>query len=192
VAVAAAVAVAGTVEALRLLRTGRPAAWRPLAAAMAAPLGWLGFVAWVGARLHRWDGYFQVQRRWGSVFDFGHRTAQDLWRLFGTGKPVLLGQVLVACVLLAYVVAWLVALAHRQPLPFLVLSTALMVIAFGDAAQFSSRARFLLPAFPLLIPVAAGLARIRNRLALAAVLLGAAGFSALSGAYLVYAFASPP
>jgi hypothetical protein len=68
----------------------------------------------------------------------------------------------------------------------------MVVIALGDAAYFSSRARFLLPAFPLLLPIASGLARLRNRAVLVAVLASAAGVSALYGAYVILYAPSPP
>ena len=166
--------------------------WRPVVAAALAPAGWLGFVAWTALRLHRWDAYFQIQALWKTRFDFGHTTAADFKMLFTRGTPVNLYVPVVGCVLIAAVVLLAATVAQRQPLPFLVLSLVMVVIALGDAAYFSSRARFLLPAFPLLLPIASGLARLRNRAVLVSVLASAAACSALYGAYVVLYAPSPP
>jgi len=174
------------------LPTGRVPLWRPVSAALVAPLGWLGFVAWTGLRLHHWNAYFQIQALWKSRFDFGHTTAADFKMLLTRGTPVNLYVPVVGCVLIAAVVVLAATVAQRQPLPFVVLSVVMVVIALGDAAYFSSRARFLLPAFPLLLPIASGLARMRNRTVLTAVLASATVVSAMYGAYVLLYAPSPP
>jgi hypothetical protein len=172
--------------------TGRAALWRPVGAALVAPLGWLGFVAWTGLRLHHWNAYFQIQALWKSRFDFGHTTGADFKMLLTRSTPVNLYVPVAGCVLIAAVVLLAATVAQRQPLPFVVLSLVMVVIAIGDAAYFSSRARFLLPAFPLLLPIASGLSRMRNRTVLTAVLASAALVSALYGAYVLLYAPSPP
>jgi hypothetical protein len=166
--------------------------WQPLVAAVLAPVGWVGFVAWTALRLHSWNAYFQIQALWKTRFDFGHTTGADFKMLFTRSTPVNLYVPVVGCVLIAAVVLLVATVAQRQPLPFVVLSMIMVVIALGDAAYFSSRARFLLPAFPLLLPIASGLARLRNRAVLVAVLASAAGVSALYGAYVILYAPSPP
>ncbi|WP_377270420.1 hypothetical protein [Peterkaempfera sp. SMS 1(5)a] len=207
VAVAAAVCAGAAVELVTLLRrnrtadsagtTGlsrhRPAGWwRPLLGAVLAPLGWLGFVGWVGLRLGRWNGYFQVQLLWRSRFDWGTSTLHDLRLLFVHAQPVTLGRLVVACVLFGAVVLFALSLVHRQALPLLVFSAVILVIALGDAAYFPSRARFLLPAFPLLLPVATALARVRSRASTAILLSAATAFSAVYGGYLVFVCQTAP
>lgn len=179
-------------SALPSAPAGRAPLWRPVTAALVAPLGWLGFVAWTGLRLHHWNAYFQIQALWKSRFDFGHTTAADFKMLLTRGTPVNLYIPVVGCVLIAAVVLLAATVAQRQPLPFVVLSLVMVVIALGDAAYFSSRARFLLPAFPLLLPIASGLARMRNRTVLTAVLAAAALVSAMYGAYVLLYAPSPP
>ena len=177
----------------REIRPEQPTAlWRPVTAALISPLGWLGFVAWTGLRLHEWNAYFRIQALWKSRFDFGHTTGADFRILFTRSTPVNLYIPVGACVLIAAVVLLAATAAQRQPLPFLVVSLVMVVISVGDAAYFSSRARFLLPAFPLLLPLASGLARTRNRAVLAAVLVAATAVSALYGAYLMLYSPSPP
>jgi hypothetical protein len=71
-----------------------------------------------------------------------------------------------------------------------VLSGALLLVALGGSGFFESKPRFLLPAFPLLLPLARGLAQTaRTRPWHATVLVATlAGFGYLYGAYLlVYA-----
>jgi hypothetical protein len=171
---------------------GEPELWRVVVAVVAAPLGWLGFVAWTGLRLHTWDAYFRIQALWHSRFNFGKTTAHDFKHLFTTAEPVGLYYPVVAGILIAAAVLFFTTVAQRQPLPFVVFTFVMMVIALGDAAYFGSRARFLLPAFPLLIPVAAGLTRVRTRATLIAALIAGTLCSGLYGAYmLLYSPAAP-
>ncbi|WP_370086509.1 hypothetical protein [Streptacidiphilus sp. MAP12-16] len=174
------------------LPLGRTRLWRPAVAAVLAPMGWLGFVAWTGLRLHRWDAYFRIQALWRTRFDFGHTTAADFKMLFTRDTPVNLYFPMVGCMLIAAAVLLVITFAQRQPLSWLVFSLVIIVITLGDAAYFSSRGRFLLPAFPLLLPIATALVRLRNRITLIAVLASGTGLSALYGAYLMLYSPSPP
>ncbi|WP_052441573.1 hypothetical protein [Streptacidiphilus anmyonensis] len=162
-----------------------PELWRPLVAIIVAPLGWVGFVAWTGLRLHTWDAYFRIQALWHSKFDFGKSTAHDFKHLFTTAQGVGLYYPVVAGILIAAAVLFFTTVAQRQPLSFVVFTMVIMVIAFGDTAYFGSRARFLLPAFPLLIPIAAGLVRVRTRATLIAALVAGTVCSGLYGAYML-------
>jgi hypothetical protein len=87
----------------------------------------------------------------------------------------------------AGVLLFALLLADRAPLPLLVHSGVLLLIAVGGSGFFESKPRFLLPAFPLLIPFAR--ARVRTARARpwhATVVVGAlAGLSFGYGAYLV-------
>ncbi|MDT0542032.1 glycosyltransferase family 39 protein [Streptomyces lonegramiae] len=173
-------------------RAPEEARWRPCLGAAIAPLGWLGFIAWVGDRLGRWDGYFAVQMLWHSRFDWGVSTVRQVWRACLHPTSVPLTWVVVTLVLCAAVFLGAVVVARRQPLPLLVYSVVLLAIAVGDSSFFGVRARFLLPAFPLLLPVAACLARVRSGGVRVALLSTAAVLSALYGAYLVFADAHAP
>ncbi|MFJ9415877.1 hypothetical protein ACIRPT_17110 [Streptomyces sp. NPDC101227] len=168
-----------------------PAASRLLAAALLAPLGWLGYVAWVGLRLHRPDGYFAVQKMWRNVWDGGAETLRSLRSVLGYQARPQLFLVLVSLVLLASVVLFLLSLAGRQPLPLLLFSGALLTIVLGSGGVYFPRARFLLPGFPLLLPLALALARTRRRTA-ALTLGGAALASAYLGAYMTLVYPGAP
>ncbi|MFF5701893.1 hypothetical protein ACFY7H_05270 [Streptomyces sp. NPDC012794] len=178
-----AVAAAVTVLALRelVVRGNRaPAVW---AAGLLAPAGWAAYVVAVGAHRHDPLGYFTVQRQWGSRFDFGGGTLETAWRALSGGPVTIPAGVTLAALAAAGLLAVL-AVLDRTPLPLLVYAGTLLVITFGGAGFFESKPRFLLPAFPLLLPVAAALAKARPRTAVA-VTAGLAGLSYGYGAYLL-------
>ncbi|GAA0322984.1 glycosyltransferase family 39 protein [Streptomyces polychromogenes] len=177
-----AVAAAVSAVALReLLRGGRaPAVW---AAGLLAPAGWTAYVVAVGVRRHEPLGYFTVQRQWGSRFDFGAGTVAAVGRILTGGNVTVPVAVTVAGLAVAVLCAVLLPL-DRAPLPLLVYTGVLLVITVGGAGFFESKPRFLLPAFPLLLPAAAAMARARPRTAVA-VTAGLAGLSYGYGAYLL-------
>ncbi|MFM9614023.1 mannosyltransferase family protein [Streptomyces niveiscabiei] len=151
-----------------------------------APLGWLAYVLWVGVRQgDPLGGYFAVQRLWGSRFDFGEGSLRFARHLLLEGDRFVFPVTLV--IVGAAVVLYALLLAERVPLPLLVYTGVLLLIALGGSGFFESKPRFLLPAFPLLLPLAAALARTtRARPWHAAVVVAAlAGLSFAYGAYLV-------
>ncbi|MFM9444869.1 hypothetical protein [Streptomyces acidiscabies] len=151
-----------------------------------APLGWIGYVLWVGVRKgDPLGGYFAVQRLWGSRFDFGEGSLRFARHLLLEGDRFVFPMTLV--IVGAAVVLYALLLAERVPLPLLVYTGVLLLIALGGSGFFESKPRFLLPAFPLLLPLAAALARAtRARPWHAAVVVAAlAGLSFAYGAYLV-------
>lgn len=191
VAVAAAVGLAGLC-ALWRLRGTRPYeaghAGRILLGVLLAPLGWLGWVVYVGHREgDPLRGYFAVQREWGSVFDFGAGLLRFLNELT-QGSHEAVYSVAALTVLAALVLyALLLCERRRLPLAVLVYTGMLLLIAVGGAGYYSCKPRMLLPAFPLLLPPALLLARLlRTRRREALVLVASlAGFSAVYGAYLI-------
>lgn len=183
-AVAAAVVVTAAYEVWR--RRGRDVPRRLWAGAALAPAGWTGYVLWVGYRTGDvTGGYFEVQRRWGSRFDFGRGSLEFVRHLLLHGDrfvfPVALALVA------AGVLLFLLLAADRAPLPLLVYCGALLLVAVGGSGFFQSKPRFLLPAFPLLLPPAVALVRTaRARPWHAALVVAAlAGLSFAYGAYLV-------
>lgn len=177
IAVAAAVWVAVAAEVLRR----PPAAWRaPLLGAMLAPAGWLSYVGWVGVHTGKPLGYFRVQQGWGSEYDFGWDAAH-FFRQMVTGRDHLSSYMALA-VLGVGAVLFISCALQRQPLPLLAFSLVLLAIAAGGTNYFQSKPRFLLPAFPLLLPVAFALARSRTR----TVLLSLGALAALSAFYGTY------
>ncbi|MGW3151336.1 hypothetical protein ACWDG1_43335 [Streptomyces sp. NPDC001177] len=185
IAVAAAVAVA----ALLALRRGFSA--RALAGALLAPLGWCAYVGWVGLRLGRWGGYFAVQRLWHNELDGGRETLRRLRELFGRDSTPELFLIMVTVTLLVSAVLFALSVWDRQPLPLLVFTGVLLTIALGSGGVYFPRARFLLPAFPLLLPLALHLSRASRRHR-ALVLTAAVAVSAYCGAYMLLVWPSAP
>ncbi|MFF8970679.1 hypothetical protein [Streptomyces sp. NPDC014995] len=183
------IAVAAAVTVTALLT--RPSSPRALAAAVLAPLGWCGYVGWVGLRLDRWDGYFAVQRLWRNEWDGGVDTLRRLRGLLVYDSTPELFLIVVTVTLLVSVPLYALSVADRQPLPLLVFGAVLLVIVLGSGGVYFPRARFLLPAFPLLLPVALHLSRVSRRCRVL-VLAAAIASSAYFGAYMVLVWPSAP
>ncbi|WP_190017094.1 hypothetical protein [Streptomyces lucensis] len=182
-AVAAAVLAAAGCEVWR--RRGR-VSHRLWTGAALAPLGWTAYVLWVGRRTgNPLGGYFEVQRRWGSRFDFGRGSLEVVRRSLLHGNRFVFAMALIIAAVAVLLFALL--LVERAPLPLLAYSGVLLLIALGGSGFFASRPRFLLPAFPLLLPLARALVRTaRARPWHATVVVAAlAGLSYVYGAYLV-------
>ncbi|MER7111573.1 hypothetical protein [Streptomyces sp. NPDC000229] len=183
IAVAAAVGAAAAYEAYRLFRTERRTDWRLWAGAAVAPAGWVGYLLWVGVRKgDPLGGYFAVQAGWTSRFDFGVGTFGFV-RMVVT-RPMDLGFTMAVLVPAVSIVLFALFVLDRPPLPLLVYTAVLVVIAVGGSGFFESKPRFLLPAFPLLVPLACALRKARPRAA-AVVVAALAGLSFGYGTYLL-------
>ncbi|MEU3063668.1 glycosyltransferase family 39 protein [Streptomyces subrutilus] len=175
--VGAAVVAAVWVAVAAALRDGERS-WRMAAGAALAPLGAGAYVVWVGARTGGGPlGYLDVQAGWGNGFDGGWAFARFVGdRLASPAFAAGLGLVAgVALVLWLY----LRCVRQRQPAPLLVYCGIVVALALCASGYFGSKPRLLLPAFPLLLPVAVALGRWRTRRA--GLVLGAAAL--LSAAY---------
>ncbi|MFE3263883.1 glycosyltransferase family 39 protein [Streptomyces sp. NPDC059215] len=156
--------------------------WRRALGMLVAPLGAAGYVLWVGHRTHRGPlGYLDVQAQWGNGFDGGYAFARFVGDKFTSFPSALAGVGLIVGVVL---VIWLYVSCVRQgqPLPLLVYSGIVTALALCASGYFGSKPRLLLPAFPLLLPLARALARQRTRRS-AAILGAVAVGSAIYGAF---------
>ncbi|MEW5355824.1 hypothetical protein [Streptomyces sp. 16-176A] len=147
-----------------------------------APLGAAGYVLWVGRRTgDGLFGYFHVQAGWRNGFDGGYAFARFVAAQLTSFPAALAGLGLIAGVGL---LVWLyvVGVRQRQPLPLLVYAGVVTALALCASSYFGSKPRLLLPAFPLLLPLAAALARAR--VSRSALVTGALALvSALYGAF---------
>ncbi|GAA2269484.1 glycosyltransferase family 39 protein [Streptomyces atrovirens] len=147
-----------------------------------APLGAAGYVLWVGHRTGDGPlGYLDVQAGWRNGFDGGYAFARFVADKFTSFPSALAGLALVVGVGL---VVWLyvVCVRRRQPLPLLVYAGIVTALALCASSYFGSKPRLLLPAFPLLLPLALALARLRTPRS--ALVVGAvATASAVYGAF---------
>ncbi|MGW5868074.1 glycosyltransferase family 39 protein [Streptomyces sp. NPDC055239] len=195
VALAAAVSLTALLTLWRRRREdredkGRRIAVRTLLGALLAPLGWLSYVAWVGFRLGRWDGYFAVQALWHNEWDGGLGTLRTVRDLLSVERPQLF-LMMVTATLLASAALFVLSVGDRQPLPLLLFTGLLLLIVLGSKGVYFPRARFLLPAFPLLLPLAAALAHARVHVAVT-VMVTAALTSAAFGGHMLLGWHGPP
>lgn len=158
--------------------------WRPWAALVLAPAGLLGYLGFVAARTGRWDGWFALQRAgWDSRFDGGVATLGFTRDVLVAAPSVLeVGTVLVLAGALALLVVCTIAWWRTPAWPLLVYAAAVLAMDLGSNGLMNSKARLLLPAFVLLVPVATGLAQ-RRPATVAAVLGGVVLVSSWFGAY---------
>ncbi|WP_338699872.1 hypothetical protein V2W30_24830 [Streptomyces sp. Q6] len=185
------IALAAAVSLCGLIALRRRFSPRVLAGTLLAPLGWLAYVGWVGLRLGRWDGYFAVQKLWHNELDGGVETLRRMREFLAYDSTPELFLVIVTATLLASVVLWGLSVWDRQPLPLLVFTGVLLAIVLGSGGVYFSRARFLLPAFPLLLPVALVMARASRRFLVLGV-TSAVLCAAYCGAYMVLVWPSAP
>lgn len=144
------VLIAGLVALLRD-RDGRATL-----AVLLAPIGLIGYLTWVAIETGSATGYLDVTRGWGNGLDGGVgfvRWIADLTPL--AAVAVVAGVALVAILL--------VLLARdREPWPLLLYSAVVVAMSLTTSGYFGSKPRYLLAAFPLLLPVARRLARWRD------------------------------
>nr|WP_206327248.1 mannosyltransferase family protein [Streptomyces sp. S3(2020)] len=158
---------------------------RPLFRALGmllAPLGAAAYVLWVGQHTGKGPlGYLDVQAGWRNGFDGGYAFARFVGEKFTSFPSALAGVGLIVGVGL---VVWLyvVGVRQRQPLPLLVYAGVVTALALCASSYFGSKPRLLLPAFPLLFPLALALSRLRTSRS-ALVVGGIALASAVYGAF---------
>ncbi|MGW1161076.1 hypothetical protein ACWD5Q_25735 [Streptomyces sp. NPDC002513] len=147
-----------------------------------APLGAAGYLLWVGHRTGRGPlGYLDVQAGWRNGFDGGYAFARFIAGTFTSFPSALAGVGLIAGVA-SVVWLYVICARQRQPLPLLVYTGVVTVLALCASSYFGSKPRLLLPAFPLLGPLARALAQVRPRRS--AVVLGVVALaSAVYGAF---------
>ncbi|MFJ3664481.1 glycosyltransferase family 39 protein [Streptomyces sp. NPDC090119] len=159
----------------------RAPAWRRVLGAALAPLGAAAYVLWVG---HRTGdgllGYLDVQAGWRNGFDGGYAFARFVGGMLTAFPSALAGAALIIGVALL-IWLYLTGVRQRQPLALLVYSGVVLALALCASSYFGSKPRLLIPAFPLLLPLARALARARP--ARAALLTSAlAALAAVYGA----------
>ncbi|MFF7853361.1 hypothetical protein [Streptomyces sp. NPDC007904] len=183
VTLVAALAVAGLLAVWRREEGIR----RPLLAVAIAPLGVFGYLGWVGHRMGDWGGYSKLQDgAWAHKFDYGRHTLDVLTSvpvghfdyLFAMPMEDTIG---VGVVLTVPVLT--VLLARLRPPAVLVVYTVLSyLMVMGTQQYFGNVSRYLLPLFPLFIPLA--LAMRRLKWPSLATVLGTAALA--SGSYAGY------
>ncbi|MFI2374582.1 hypothetical protein ACH5AO_05855 [Streptomyces sp. NPDC018964] len=191
VTLVAALAVAGLLAVWRREEGIR----RPLTAVAVAPLGAVGYLGWVGYRMGDWGGYNKLQDgAWAHKFDGGRHSLDVLTSIpvghfdYRFAMPVedLIG---VGVVLLVPVLT--VLLVRLRPPVVLVVYTVLSYLMVMATQQyFGNVSRYLLPLFPLFVPLALAMRRLRWP-SLAAVLGTAALASGSYAGYVLFELGVP-
>jgi hypothetical protein len=186
VALVAAVVVAAAVALVEAARARQPIAgwWRPLVAAVLAPLGLLAFLAYVAVRTRRLDGWFWIENHtFHMVFDWGTSTLRFMKGTF-LGTPSV-SEVLVALAVIAGASLMVWSLTERIPLGLHVYTVVVVTMALVTSANWiGSKPRFLLPAILLALPVARLLAPLRTSV-LVPLIVVLTALSTWFGLYLI-------
>ena len=141
-------------------------------ALLIAPLGMIGYIYWVGMQLDGWNSYFEVTKGWGNGLDGGQAFASWITDFFNDGQPIV-GLVILLAISALFLLLW--SLWRKSvPAPVFIYTLALVLISLATSGYFGSKPRYLLPAFPILIPIAIWISKKRRPqrvILLAAVLI---------------------
>jgi hypothetical protein len=181
-AVVATVCLSALIALIGLIKRRERGLWRPLAALVIAPLGMLGFLAYVAYRMGSLSGYLKAQQAWGTGFSnvqfVVHRIHDGM---LGTSKGYENYPSLITTAVLLAVPVLLIFLA-RQRVPWEVLSYSLIlaVLVYATIHVYTVVPREFLALFPVLLPIASMLAKAgrRTTLPLLLTLAVAAGWYA--------------
>jgi hypothetical protein len=154
--------------------------WRSLAAPILAPLGMLGYFAYLGYRYHDYLFWFKVMRTgWNQHIDYGLTEVQVLiWSDPGVARHPF-WNVLLIVLFWAGVAGIALMIAARLPMP-IIGYTALVFLSCVLSSGAISRPRFVLTAFGIFIGAAAKLPRS----VFGAVLIASAALLAATIAWL--------
>ncbi|MFD7527871.1 hypothetical protein ACFV8E_09775 [Streptomyces sp. NPDC059849] len=184
---AVALIAAVVVAALLALYRSRDGILRPVAAMVVAPLGLLAYLGWVGHQMGDYSGYFRLQSgAWAHEWDYGRHTLDvftsvpvghfDYLSAWPFADLIGIGVVLLALALL------LLLIRLRPPAFLMVYTVSTLVLVLGSQQIFGNVSRYLLPLFPLFLPLALALRRLSLNHQL--MLLGIAALA--SGSYAGY------
>lgn len=178
------IAVIGVVMLAALLaRRDGPRAWVAFAI---APLGYLAYLAVVAVETGSLTGWFQIQTNgWNTQFDGGRATWRFLVDTLGSDSTF--AGVATALIIVSVITLLGWSIADRVPWPVLLYGTGIVASVLLSDGLMMSRARLLLPAFVLLIPIALRISR-RPRAEIAVIATLVALFSAWFGAHMLAVF----
>lgn len=157
---------------------------RAVASVLIGPLGFIGFVVFVGARVERPTGYFAVQRTYGSEVDWGVSWFGTLWKFVSEGPGRLTNWITVATVI-AILISLIILLWIKPPATLVLFVATSLILIVIQSDHLGAVQRFTVPLFPLLLPAAIGLSRLRLRYS-AVIIIAATLATSWYGAQLLY------
>ena len=184
---AGALIAALTVAGLLALHRRQDGVLRPLAAMAIAPLGLFGYLGWVGHQMGDYGGYFTLQSgAWAHEFDWGRHTL-NVFTSVPVGHFDYFGawpmEDAIGVVVVVMALMLIPLLIRLHPPAVLVVYTVLTIaLVLGTQQFFGNVSRYLLPAFPLFIPLAIAMRRLGGPMQV--TLLGIAALA--SGSYAGY------
>ena len=198
----AATLIAGVVVAalVALYRAGAGADYGrrsagPLFAVVTAPLGLAGYLTWLGLELHDFHGYFTLQERgWAHSMDGGQNAFKSIQGLL-LGRydylfPYPTEDLVGLAVLMCLPVLVLLLLRLRPPVVLAVYTVGTIALIILSQQMFGTINRFVMPLFPLAIPLALALKRLSRAQALT-VLLILGALSGWYGGYVIFNLGVP-
>ncbi|MFJ7297339.1 glycosyltransferase family 39 protein [Streptomyces collinus] len=191
VALVAALAVAVALS----LRRREDGVRRPLAAVAIAPSGLFGYLAWVNYRMGDINGYSKLQDgAWAHKFDWGVHTFNVLTSIpvghFDYLFAMPFEDVIGVCVVLMVPVLTVLLLRLRPPAVLVVYTVLSYLMVMTTQQYFGNVSRYLLPLFPLFVPLALAMSRLRWP-SLATVLGTAALASGSYAGYVLFILGVP-
>lgn len=164
--------------------------WHAAGGLFLAPLGFLGYMAYLRAHTGRLDAWFVTERQgWGVYTDGGGEVARRfITYLTHPGERP--AATAVALLLVLTIAAALLLLHDGAPAPLIALTLLTLALAVSTRNAYSSIPRFLLPAsFPLLVPIAIRLVQPTARFRRSRLLVRGAALEAAvaTSTALVYA-----
>jgi hypothetical protein len=165
-AIVLAVCLAAVVDLVRKRRSGEAGGigLRPWAAFVIAPIGSVGFLAYVAYRMGSISGYEKAQKKWGTGFGNASQVLHRIKLGVESGHGYANGQAhITTLVLLAVPILIIVMLVQRQrwELPFYTIVVA--VIIYTAIHDYTVVGREMLAAFPLLLAPAGRLAKVKRQ-----------------------------
>jgi Gpi18-like mannosyltransferase len=130
--------------------------WKKIVAIFLAPLGWISFLAYLAFKHHNPFAYFVIQRDWNNGFDGGSNFLSWIWRIAQNnifeGGAIAFGALAVIALLWGLI-------RSKPPIEFVIYTAAIVFVSFTTSGYFGSKPRYLMPAYPLLIPISLWLVR---------------------------------
>ncbi|MET0233581.1 MAG: hypothetical protein ABW224_02975 [Kibdelosporangium sp.] len=149
------VGVVALAALLAVFREHKP--WQAAAGAVLSPIGLFGWWGYVANQTGSLTGWFDIQREgWFSYFDGGQQTWQFFGEILDSGNSVM--ETVTMLMVFAAVVLAVLIIRARIPWPLWAYGGGTVFMVVVTAGITYSKSRFLIPAFPLLVPVAHGLA----------------------------------
>ncbi len=160
--------------------------WGPWVGGVIAPIGLIGYLAWVGVQTGEWNGWFALQERgWSTGFDGGRATLEFALEVLANGSSVL--EVGTAALIVVALALLAIAIWCRVEWPLIVYTVGVLAMNLASNGLMYSKVRLMVPAFALLIPIALALAK-RRPSTVVLTLCGLVVASSWFGAYSITAW----